>query len=151
MKGLLVTEAATADNVAIAREYFRLLDAGSPDLLSLFTPDFEFYFPKYGRGRGAEQLMEVVAGLGKRVASTVHDLSDYVFVAQGNHVVVEGTTTGVLTNGETWAGGETPCGRFCNVYDFRNGKISRVAIYLDMDYLNEAESAFLWGKEGRKW
>ena len=146
-----MTEAATIDNVAIARDYFRLLDAKSPDLLSLFTPDFEFYYPKYGRGRGAEQLMEVVAGLGQRVTSVEHDMSDYLFVAQGDHVVVEGTTRGILSNGDSWAAGKTPCGRFCNVFEFSGNKIARVAIYLDPDYLNEAEGAFLWGREGRQW
>ena len=146
-----MSEVATSDLVAVARDYFRLLDAGSPELLGLFTEDFEFYYPKYGTGKGAEQLMEVVAGLGKRVERAEHDVSTYLFVAQGNHVVVEGTTRGVLTNGDTWAGGETPCGRFCNVFDFRDGKISRVAVYLDPDYLSEAKSAFLWGDQGRRW
>jgi ketosteroid isomerase-like protein len=144
-----VTEAA--DRVTTAKAYFTLLDAKSPDLLGLFTEDFEFYYPKYGRGKGAEQLMEVVAGLGKRVESVEHDLSSYVFVASGNHVVVEGTTRGVLTSGETWAAGETPSGRFCNMFEFRDGKIARLAIYLDPDYLNEARGAFLWGHEGRTW
>ncbi|WP_176594219.1 nuclear transport factor 2 family protein [Sphingobium sp. EM0848] len=143
--------AVKIDNVAIARDYFRLLDAKSPDMLSLFTPDFEFYYPKYGRGGGAEQLMDVVVGLSARVETMEHDVSDYLFVAEGDHVVVEGTTRGVLSNGDKWAAGETPCGRFCNVFTFRDGKIARVAVYLDPDYLNEAESAFLWGREGRQW
>ena len=147
-----MTEAATVnDNIAVAREYFRLLDAKSPHLLDLFTEDFDFYYPKYGRGKGAAELMEVVAGLGKRVAHSEHDPDTYLYVASCNHVVAEGTTRGELTNGERWAAGETPCGRFCNVFGFRDGKIARLYIYLDPDYGNEAESAFLWGREGRKW
>ncbi len=139
------------DLVAITREYFRLLDSGSPELLNLFTEDFEFYYPKFGRGKGANQLMEVVVGLGQRVQSTEHDPENYLFLPSGDHVVVEGTTRGTLTNGATWAAGETPSGRFCNVFSFREGRIQRVAVYLDPDYLNEAKGAFLWGQDGRAW
>ncbi len=147
-----MTQSATKpDLVAITRDYFWLLDASSPDLLSLFTDDFDFYYPKYGRGKGAEQLMEVVAGLGQRVQLVEHDPSTYLFLPSGNHVVVEGTTRGVLTSGATWAAGETPSGRFCNIFEFRGGKIQRLAVYLDPDYLNEARGAFLWGQEGRAW
>lgn len=144
-------DVASTDHVALTHDYFRLLDAKSADLLSLFTSDFEFYYPKYGQGSGAEQLMEVVANLGARVEKVEHDISGYFFVAGGEHVVVMGTTRGVPTNGASWAAGETPCGRFCNVFAFRDGKIARLAIYLDPDYLNEAEGAFLWGREGRRW
>ena len=38
--------------VRIAKEYFARLDAGSAQLLDLFTTDAQIYFPKFGIGRG---------------------------------------------------------------------------------------------------
>src|SRR5882724_9147278 len=35
---------------------------------------------------------------------------------------------------ESWAGGKTPGGRFCNVFKFRNERIIGLHIYLDPDY-----------------
>ena len=48
------------------------------------------------------------------------------------------------------AGGETPGGRFGNVFKFRDGRISSLHIYLDPDYTGEDEARFRWGKN-RKW
>ena len=49
-----------------------------------------------------------------------------------------------------WAGGETPGGRFCNVFHFRDGKIDRIYVYLDPDYGGEDRDRFLWGSD-RRW
>src|SRR5438128_281202 len=48
------------------------------------------------------------------------------------------------------AGGKTPGGRFCNVFKFRDGRISSLHIYLDPDYTGEDEARFRWGKN-RQW
>ena len=138
-------------NNAVALEYFRRLDLQDPSVLDLFTEDFTFYFPKYGLGRGREQFIEVMTGLGSLVASTHHDPSDYRFLPSGDHLVVEGTTSGATVSGATWEAGKTPAGRFCNVFQFRDGRISRLAVYLDPDYGGLDEDRFLWGREGRTW
>lgn len=44
------------------------------------------------------------------------------------------------------AGGETPGARFCNVFKFRDGRISSLHIYLDPDYTDEDEARFRWVK-----
>jgi hypothetical protein len=64
-------------------------------------------------------------------------------------VVVEGTSRGRLS-GKTWAGGETPGGRFCNVFKFRGDRISSLHVYLDPDYTGEDIPRFRWGVN-RKW
>lgn len=139
------------DLIELAREYFRRLDAGSPELLALFAEDSEIYFPKYGIGRGRDQLLEMVMGLGGAIESVEHDTSTYRMTRAGDTVFVEGTTKGVLKSGERWAAGETPGGRFCNVFEFRGGLISRLAVYLDPDYGGRDEAGFLWGRSGRTW
>ena len=36
------------DKVAIAQQYFKKADQGSPEVLDLFDQDVELYFPKFG-------------------------------------------------------------------------------------------------------
>jgi ketosteroid isomerase-like protein len=147
----MTSDPATAEHQRLAKEYFRLLDEQNPDILKLFTEDFTFYFPKFGVGQGAAKMFELMQGLGAVVKSTRHDTTDYLFMASGDHLVVEGTTQGVTQSGATWSAGETPTGRFCNVFAFRNGRIARVSIYLDPDYEGAHDAGFLWGRDGRTW
>ena len=135
----------------IAREYFKRLDAGRPDLLELFTDDVQIYFPKFGLGVGRAAFLEIAQGLGQRQIAIEHNTADYLFIQSGNHLAVEGTTKGRFKNGEHWAAGETPNGRFCNVFEFRDGLISRLHVYLDPDGAGNHTEGFLWGREGRKW
>src|SRR5258706_9174193 len=136
-------------NIALAKEYFIRGDARRPDLLALFHPDFQLYFPKFGIGRGPESFLKMVSGF-TDLESIEHDFSTYTFIGKGSHVVVEGTTRGRM-KGKSWAAGETPGGRFCNVFEFRDGLIARVHVYLDPDYLGEDDARFRWGREGRVW
>src|SRR6266404_635402 len=118
----------TSDPLAVAREYFRLLDAGAPELADLFSDDAVIYFPKYGFGPARQTLQETGEKLGGVIASIAHDLDASLFLQDGNRVVVEGVSRGVLLNGSSWAPGDTPTGRFCNVFEFRDGKIARLAV-----------------------
>ena len=57
--------------IALAQEYFRRVDAGRADLTDLMTEDVEFYFPKFGIGRGKAAFGEFAAGVGRlRVGRT---------------------------------------------------------------------------------
>ena len=78
-----------------------------------------------------------------------HDYDTLNFMPSGDVVAVEGTSKGRLS-GKSWAGGDTPGGRFGNVFKFRDGRISSVHIYLDPDYTGEDEARFRWGKN-RHW
>jgi ketosteroid isomerase-like protein len=137
--------------IAVAQEYFRRVDAGRADLTDLMTEDVELYFPKFGIGRGKAAFGEFAVGVGRVFESVEHDFRTYSFFCSGMTLVVEGTTRGRMKNGSSWAAGETPGGRFCNVFQFRGDLISRVYIYLDPDYVSEDTPRFLWGREGRTW
>jgi hypothetical protein len=142
-----------ADDVAVrvAKEYFVRLDAASPQLLDLFTEDAQIYFPKFGIGRGHAALLEVLTGLGGSIESVQHLGDSFVYTQAGNRLAVEGMTRGVLKSGVRWAAGETPAGRFCNVFEFRGSLICRMHVYLDPDYGSGHERGFLWGSAGRAW
>jgi SnoaL-like domain len=146
-----MTASTQHDTVSIAKEYFVRLDAGSPTLLDLFTEDAQIFFPKFGIGRGRAAILEAMSGLGGRLQSIAHASDSFVYIASGNLLAVEGTTRGVLKNGVRWAAGETPGGRFCNVFEFRGNLICRVHIYLDPDYGGEDAERFLWGHDNRTW
>ena len=89
------------EKIAVAKDYFRLADAGDPRLMDLFHEDATF-------------------------------------------------STGRMS-GTSWAGGVTPGGRFCNVFEFRDGRIARLHVYLVPDYVGEDEPRFRWGRTGREW
>jgi hypothetical protein len=147
----MAQQEANQRNIEIACEYFRRLDAASPDILDLFTDDVQIYFPKFGIGHGRDALLEMSSKLGEVVASSVHDFSDYLFIGSGDVLAVEGAVRGRLRAGQEWIPGVTPAGRFVDVFEFRDGLISRLHIYIDPDYGGEDEARFLWGREGREW
>ena len=120
-----------------------------PDVLDLLHDDIEFYFPKYGIGRGKRAFGEFAAVIGREF-DVYHDQDEFLFIESGDSVVVEGTTRGRDAAGRTWRGGETPGGRFCSVYEIRDGRIARSFIYADPDYTSRHEDGFLWGVD-RTW
>jgi hypothetical protein len=138
-------------HVSLAKEYFRRVDAGNPDLVELMTEDVQIYFPKFGIGRGRQAFVELATGMGGVFESVEHDYRTYTFISSGPYLVVEGTTRGRTKDGRAWAAGQTPGGRFCNVFEFRNDLICRVHIYLDPDYVSDDNPRFLWGRVGRNW
>jgi len=137
------------DKIKIAREYFMRADQGSPDVLELFHEDAEVYFPKFGFGFGRNSFLEIVKGFEGTLESIQHDYDRLTFIPSADYLVVEGTSQGRMS-GKSWAGGKTPGGRFCNVFKFRDDRISSLHIYLDPDYTGEDEARFRWGKN-RKW
>jgi ketosteroid isomerase-like protein len=137
------------EQINIAREYFLRADQGRPDVLDLFTPDAELYFPKFGFGFGRESFFEMVKGFAGDLEMIQHDYDALNYMPSGHYVIVEGTSHGKM-NGKTWQGGKTPGGRFCNVFKFRDGLIASLHVYLDPDYTGEDELRFRWGKN-RTW
>ena len=61
-----------------------------------------------------------------------HDYDNLIFIPSGDHLVIEGISHGRMS-GKSWARGKTPGGRFCNIFKFRDGRISSVHVYLDPD------------------
>ena len=141
---------AEESNIETVKEYFRRVDAGSDNLADLFTDDVEVYFPKFGIASGKAAFTELATGLLTRIGQISHDVESVHWVANDNDVIAEGTSSGTTQSGASWTGGRTPGGRFCNVVHFRDGKIDRLHIHLDPDYVGEHQANFLWGSE-RRW
>jgi ketosteroid isomerase-like protein len=131
-------------------QYFIRGDAGRPDTLDLFTDDVQIYFPKFGVTHGKAGFGELAEGLMSSVTAFGHDLPSFEYVVAENTVIVEGLTRGAGRDGRAWRGGETPGGRFCSVFKFRDGLIARMHIYLDPDYTGRDSERFLWGT-ARTW
>jgi len=143
-----MTDTLVGGRAGLIEEYFRRMDAGSPDILELVTDDAEIGYPKYGIGRGKSAFHEMWSGFSDIVAFQ-HVLTNRIYA--GDFVVVEGFTNGRGADGRTWTGGSTPGGRFCNVFEFRGDLIARVHVYLDPDYFGDDKARFRWGREGRSW
>ena len=137
------------EKIAIAKEYFLRADQGRPDVLDLFHEDMEIYFPKFGFGQGRQAFLDFVKGFAGSLEFIRHDYDRLVFLPSGDHLVVEGSSRGSMS-GRSWEGGKTPGGRFCNIFKFRDGRISSIHIYLDPDYVGEDEARFRWGRN-RRW
>jgi ketosteroid isomerase-like protein len=135
--------------IAIVRKYFLLADTGDPKLMDLFHEDATFYFPKYGVGLGRASFAEIVKGFDGVFEWIRHDYENLVFIPSADRIAVEGVSEGKMVGG-TWKAGETPGGRFCNVFEFRGDRIARLHVYLDPDYLGEDEARFRWGRS-RRW
>ena len=127
------------------------MDAGREDLYDLLTEDVQFYFPKFGLGRGKVGMQRCAAGVGATLRSLAHDPDSFRFIEGSKGVVLEGFTAGVTASGVHFKGGKTLGGRFCGVYEFRGSLISRIFIYMDPDYGGADEARFLWGREERQW
>ena len=137
----------SAKRAAVLR-YFEQSDAGQfPS--ELFTPDFQFFVAKFGIGRGLEAFVEMASSAGVREVK--HDLAGLLLIEAGDHVVAEGITQGVTTDGVAWRGGDTPAGRFASVFSFNpGGLIERMHIYLDPDFAGHHEAGFRWNRGARQ-
>jgi SnoaL-like domain len=134
-----------------AKRYFEEIDGGRLPL-ELFAPDFEFYFPKYGVGRGWDEFMEFATGLGATGHKAIHHRAQLNYICCGTQVIVEGATFGSDGKGGTWNGGETPGGRFCSVFHFNDeGLVKRMYIYLDPDYAGRDADRFHWHRRHPRW
>jgi hypothetical protein len=144
-----VSDSESSRQIDCIRQYFRRIDAGE-FAAELFAPDFQFYFPKFGVGRGPGAFLQLVRGLMTTVERIAHHPEDFVFIETGNKVAVEGTTEGSGINGVEWRGGVTPGGRFCSIFVFDSqGLIERMHIYLDPDYTGADRDRFLWSNAVR--
>jgi len=105
--------------------------------------DAEIYFPKFGFGFGRNSFLEMVKGFEGVLEYIQHDYDRLNFIPSADYLVVEGISQGRMSS-KAWAGGRTPGGRFCNIFKFRDGRITSLHIYLDPDYTGEDEARFRW-------
>ena len=130
----------------IAKQYFRAVDAGDPGVLDLFTDDAQMFYPKFGYARGKAQIGAFAQGLGRGVPLLEHEIDDFVYIAAGSRVVVEGAEHGTTATGVTFPDGVSSFGLFCNVFEFHGDLISRVHIYVDPDFASTHVDGVTWGQ-----
>lgn len=133
------------DRKGIVLDYFKRLDRGADDLLDLFADDARVYFPKYGIASGRDEIGSMFASLGEIVNALSHNYATFNYVIDGDMVVVEGTSTGEAADGTEWQPDGTPgAGRWCDVFEVRDGEIHRLFIYMDPDYAGADTDRYPW-------
>ncbi|HWI71921.1 MAG TPA: nuclear transport factor 2 family protein [Baekduia sp.] len=134
-------------NVATVKRFYKISDGRlAGNRAELFTDDVQIYAPKYGVGIGREAME--AAGKGRTMyRRLVHHLDEFDIVEMENRVVVEGTTEGETATGRTWDGRTTAPGRFCSVFELRDGKICRMHVYFDPDLGHEDAHRYPWSQD----
>lgn len=130
----------------IAINYFRMVDAGNPEVIDLFTEDARMFYPKFGIAKGKAQIGAFAQGLGRGVASLEHDIGGLTVLSSGDYVIVEGAEKGTTTSGVDFPDGVSSFGLFCNVFEFEGELIKRIHIYVDPDFANTHAEGVAWGK-----
>ena len=138
----------------VALEYLKGLDNGgvTPSgrpILDLFAPDAQVYFPKWGVARGKEQIGKLFSDVGGTIKSIAHHYSELNWIfSGGDRIVCEGTSHGEHADGPWRAGNpEWGAGRWCDVFEIRDGLIHRCFIYLDPDYAGKDTARYPWLKK----
>lgn len=128
---------------SVALEYLKRLDNGG-DIFELFAADAQVFFPKWGIANGDTEIKELFGGVGAILASVRHDYAYFNYVHHGDTLVVEGTSSGRTADGTTWRAGVSHAGRWCDVFEIRDGLIQRLFIYLDPDYADADTARYPW-------
>lgn len=145
-----MSEPTRSSSTETVREFYRLMDAGSPPF-HLFAADFQFHYPKFGVGRGIEEFVELAMGTRQVISRITHRIDNLLVASEGSCVAAEGVTHGVDTEGTEWRGGETSGGRFCTVFDFNpDGLIKRMHIHIDPDVTGRHSEGFRWPNRKRQ-
>lgn len=126
------------DMLALARAYFQAF-ASAGDVEDQLSSDLEFYFPRFGVGRGAESYTKLMRGLSAYWEQVDYDVDNFSYIAAGSNVVVEGTLSGRLPGGVSFRGH-----RFCAVLEVKNNVITRLYFYADPDMASQQPSPVVW-------
>jgi 3-oxosteroid 1-dehydrogenase len=139
------------DRKALVIEYLKAFDRAGVttdggSILDLFADDAQVYFPKWGVAKGREQIGQMFGDVGGTLKAIEHhyELFNWVFTG-GDVLAVEGTSHGEHRDGPWRAGDpEHGAGRWCDVFEIRDGKIQRCFIYLDPDYAGQDTGRYPW-------
>ena len=119
---------------------------GGRSIVDLFAPDALVYFPKWGVARGKEQIRKLFSDVGATIKSVAHHYSEFNWIfSGGDQIVCEGTSHGEHADGPWRAGNpEWGAGRWCDVFEIRDGLIHRCFVYLDPDYAGKDTARYPW-------
>lgn len=127
----------------VALEYLKRLDRGE-DFFDLFADDAQMYFPKCPIANGIKEIKQTFGNVASIVSAVTHDYAYFNYVQSGDTVVVEGTSSGRAADGTKWRAGVSHAGRWCDVFEIRDGKIQRLFVYLDPDYADADTARYPW-------
>ncbi|WP_375002500.1 nuclear transport factor 2 family protein [Aeromicrobium sp. CTD01-1L150] len=127
----------------IALEYLKRLDRGE-DFFDLFDDHAQLYFPKWGLANGIDEIKAAFGAVAGLLSAITHDYAYLNYIHAGDTVVVEGTSSGRTADGSEWRAGVTHAGRWCDVFEIRDGKIQRLFVYLDPDYADADTARYPW-------
>jgi ketosteroid isomerase-like protein len=122
------------------------LPGGSGTVLDLFAEDAQVYFPKWGLATGIEEIGRLFTDVGGTLTRITHHHANINWIVTGSDTIVaEGTTHGEHRDGP-WRAGEPDwgAGRWCDVFEIREGKIQRCFVYLDPDYAGRDTDRYPW-------
>ncbi|MEW7864557.1 nuclear transport factor 2 family protein [Aeromonas diversa] len=114
--------------------YFKKIDAGDASYLDLFDDSVKFFFPKFGTTQGKNSLIMFGERIGSTLGSIWHDIANFNIIVSAQTVVVEGQEGGTMKDGTVWPDKNVSQGRFCSVFEFSGGLITRMYIYVDPDF-----------------
>jgi ketosteroid isomerase-like protein len=137
---------------AVAESYLKSLDAGgvSPTtglgLFDHFSDDAEVFFPKWGVAKGKEEVIKMFSDVGGTLKSIKHHYDGFTWYMNGtDSFAVEGTSEGEHRDGP-WMADQPKwgAGRWCDCFTVKDGKITRLFIYLDPDYAGKDTARYGW-------
>ena len=136
---------------AVALRYLKAFDnAGVTEegasILELFAENAEVYFPKWGVAHGRDEIGRMFGDIGATLKSILHDYDTFNYVMTGTDTfAVEGRSIGEHRDGP-WKAGEPDwgAGRWCDIFEVRDGLIQRCFIYLDPDYAGKDTERYPW-------
>lgn len=124
--------------IELGTNFLATLDAMG-NVFALMTENVEFQFPKWGVARGTAEVGAFFQALGSYVAALRHPSETFTYYVGDRSVAIEGRSVGRLQNGKSWESAN-----FTVIYKFEGELISRVAIYLDPDYVDATQDYYPW-------
>jgi ketosteroid isomerase-like protein len=140
------------DRKAVAVSYLKALDAGgvSPTtglgLFDHFAEDAEVFFPKWGVAKGKAEVIQMFTDVGGTLKGIKHHYDGFNwYMTGGDRFAVEGTSEGEHRDGP-WMADQPKwgAGRWCDCFEVKDGKITRLFIYLDPDYAGKDTARYGW-------
>jgi hypothetical protein len=126
------------DMIAVAKAYFQSF-ATAGDVEDQLSPEVEFYFPRFGVGKGSQDYARLTRGLSNYWDMVDYDVDNFSYIAAGANIVVEGTVSGKLPQEVAFRGH-----RFCAVLEIKHGLITRLYFYTDPDMAGQNPAPASW-------
>ena len=139
---------ATSDPKSVAQAYFKAIDDGREDLFDFFADDAYVFFPKHPYAKGVTEIRQLFSDIAPLWKIIEHRIAYFNYIVEGGMVAVEGTQHGELS--DAVGGGEWTEGRYCSVFEIREGKIQRLHNYTDPDFAGKDNRRYPWLTSGDK-